>query len=443
MFNRIAVPLLFAFAFSACAPIASPTPAPAPTVSARASPTTQQSIDATVQRPADSTPRPTGSSTTQPPRTFLIDPRALAAIKSKIAEGTKSYDAPLAKLVRDAESALKQGPFTVISKTRAPASGDMHDYFSQAPYYWPDPTRPDGLPYINRDGERNPEIDTIGDARSMELMLSASQTLALAYFFKADDRYAERAALVLRVWFLDPRTRMNPNMNYAQAVPGRSEGTAGGIIDSHNLPQVLDAVGLLERSKAWSAEDDRGMRDWFSQYLDWMMNSKNGLAEAKAENNHGSYYDAQIVSIALFLNREELAKRVLEEAKTKRIARQIEPDGRQPLELRRTKSWDYAVFNLQALFRLAILGDRVGIDLWNYRTADGRGLRQALDWLVPFALGSQPWTGQQIVKFEPGLLTPQIRQAAASYNNAAYREMYIKLSSSDPNNRLNLTTPLE
>ncbi len=377
------------------------------------------------------------------PKTFLLDPNALAAVKTKIAAGDKTYDAPLAKLVRDAESALKQGPFTVTSKTQSPPSGDKHDFFSQGPYWWADPSKPNGLPYISRDGERNPEVDSIADDRNMSLMVSTSQTLALAYYFKRDERYADRTALILRTWFLDPATRMNPNMNHAQAIPGRHDGSGIGIIDSHNLPQVLDAAGLIAGSKAWSAEDDRGMRDWFAHYLDWMMTSKNGLQEAKQENNHGTFYDAQIISIALYLNRDELAKRVLGEAKTNRIARQIEPDGRQPLELRRTKSWDYSVFNLQAFFRLAMLGERAGIDLWNYQTTDGRGIRKALDWLAPYAIGDQPWTTQQIIKFNPGMIAPQLRQAAVSYPGAAFRAMYLKLAGNDPNNRLNLTVPLD
>ncbi len=445
MCHRILSLVLCSIAIAACAPTSSAIPAP-PNVPAFASPTTQ--------RLNDSTPQPTNQPTAQPPkppspeppaspRTFLIDPRAFASVKAKIAAGDKSFDAPLAKLVRDAESALKQGPFTVTSKAQTPPSGDKHDYYSQAPYYWSDPNKPNGLPYINRDGERNPEIDSISDDKNMSLMISTSQTLALAYYYKGDERYAQRAELLLQTWFLDPATRMNPNMNHAQAVPGRHDGSGGGIIDSHSLPQVLDAIGLLAGSKAWSAQDDRGMRDWFAQYLDWMMNSKNGRQEAKAENNHGSYYDAQIISIALYLNRDELVKSVLEEAKNVRIARQIEPDGRQPLELRRTKSWDYSVFNLLALFRLAALGDRVRVDLWNYQTTDGRSIRKALDWLVPFALGDSKWTTQQIIKFEPGQLAPLLRQAATSYHSNAYREMYFKLAGNDPNNRLNLTTPFE
>ncbi len=257
-----------------------------------------QTIQPTPTTQQLATPTATRAPAAIAPKTFLLDLNVLAAVKAKVAAGGKTYDAPLAKLVRDAESALKQGPFTVTSKTQAAPSGDKHDFYSQGPYYWPDPSKPNGLPYLSRDGERNPEVDNISDDRNMSLMISTSQTLALAYYFKGDERYAERAALILQAWFLDPATRMNPNMNHAQAIPGRHDGSGIGIIDSHNLPQVLDAVGLIAGSKAWSMEDDRGMRDWFAQYLDWMTTSKNGQQEAKQENNHGSFYDAQIIAIA-------------------------------------------------------------------------------------------------------------------------------------------------
>jgi len=415
-------------------PNLSPSATLAPTVTA------QRFNEPTTQLPSQTVTRAPAAIA---PKTFLLDTNVLVAIKNKIAAGDKTYDAALAKLLRDAESALKQGPFTVTSKTQTPPSGDKRDFQSQAPYYWLNPSSPNGLPYINRDGERNPEIDKFTDDKNMSSLISASQTLALAYYFKGDEKYAERAALLLQTWFVNPDTRMNPNMNYAQGVPGRYDGSGIGIIDSHNLPMVLDTVGLLAGSTRWDAADDRALRDWFTQYLDWLMNSKNGQQEAKEQNNHGSYYDSQVVAIALYLNRNDLATRVLEEAKTKRIALQVEPDGKQPLELRRTKSWDYSVFNLQALFRLATLGDRAGIDLWNYRTNDGRGIRAALDFLAPYAAGEKEWSYPQIVKFELGQLSPQLRQAAAVYRAASYREKYIKMSGSDAGNRLNLTLPFE
>src|SRR5262249_17228397 len=162
-----------------------------------------------------------------------------------------------------------------------------------------------------------------------------------------DEAYAVRAAQLLRVWFLDPATRMNPNLQYAQAIPGVNTGRGIGLIETRGLAQVVDAVGLLAGSNALTGADQRGLQEWFAGFLRGMVKRKNGRDEAAAKNNHGTYFDLQAASFALFLGRNELAVNILQSARQKRIATQIEPDGRQPLELVRTKAWSYSVGNLQ------------------------------------------------------------------------------------------------
>jgi hypothetical protein len=134
------------------------------------------------------------------------------------------------------------------------------------------------------------------------------------------------------------------------------------------------------------------------------------------------------VTYALFVGDDRLAREVLEAAKEQRIARQVEPDGRQPLELTRTKSLGYCVFNLEALTTLAALGDRAGVDLWGYRTEDGRSVRTALDWLVPYATGAKPWPYQQITTPGAGGLLLPLRRAAVAYHEPAYERVIERLT---------------
>jgi hypothetical protein len=346
------------------------------------------------------------------PRIFILDAKILQQHRS---------DADLAAAARAAaEKVITRGPFSVMQKTRVPPSGDKHDYMSQAPYFWPDPEKPNGRPYLRKDGERNPEINGITDHSNMDHVASDSQTLALAWYFTGDEQYAARAALLLRTWFLDAATRMNPNLNFGQGIPGVNDGRGIGIIETRGLTSAVDAAGLLAGSKNWTDADQRGMEQWFGAFLKWLQVSNNGKDEAKAENNHGTFYDLQLADFALFARQDALAKNVLMESRAKRIAAQIEPDGRQPKETDRTRGISYSVMNLNGLMLLATLGDRVGVDFWGYATKDSRSIRKALDWVVPYSTGAKKWPYAQIETYNSSDLAPALLRAAAHYPDGNY-----------------------
>src|SRR6266567_861628 len=372
------------------------------------------------------------------PRTFLLDARQLQLSRQRVRDGDKSLTAAWTKLEREAQKALSEGPFSIINKSVTPPSGDKHDYMSQAPYFWPDPKSPNGLPYIRRDGERNPEINKITDHHSLDDLENSVETLALAYYFKGDEAYAAKAVQLLRAFFLESATRMNPNLEYAQFIPGVNTGRGIGLIETRGLTRVVDAIGLLAGSKSLTEADQRGLQDWFGKFLQWMQESKNGREESAAKNNHGTYYDLQVVSFALFLGKRDLAVRVLQEARQKRIATQIEPDGRQPLELARTKAWGYSNGNLDGLMLLATLGERAGVDLWNFQTNDGRSIRKALDFLTPIALGERKWQYQELGGVKPESLFPLMRRAAAVYHDQEYQTLMAKLPAVDSGDRSRL-----
>ena len=324
----------------------------------------------------------------------------------------------------EADKMLKATPHSVMEKTRMPPSGDKHDYLSLAPYSWPDPSKPDGLPWITRDGKVNPESREGTDHNALSRMCSEVETLALAYRLTQHEPYAVKAVEVAKVWFLDPATKMNPNLEYGQGVPGRSTGRGTGIIDTVGLIKVVQTIGGLEGSPAWTPEIQKAMKAWFRAYLDWLLKSKNGLSEAKAANNHGSWYLAQVAAYATFVGDQERIRTSVELGR-ERIATQIELDGRQPLELKRTKSYSYSLYNLEALFILAEYGPAVGVDLFGYRSPDGRTLRVALDYMAPYFKGDTKWPGEQISDIKPRdpALAGLLRRAANAYHDPKYEAM--------------------
>jgi hypothetical protein len=373
------------------------------------------------------------------PRVFLLDGRWLQETRRRVAEGDAELADAVTRLREEAREALEAGPFSVTHKTILPPSGDKHDYMSLGPYWWPDPGKPDGLPYIRRDGEVNPEGEAY-DRRPLGQMTSAVETLALAYYLTGNEPYAQHATRLLRVWFLDDATRMNPHLQYGQAIPGRVEGRGIGIIDTAQLARLVDAVGMLGTSPAWTTADQQGLEAWFRQYLTWLRESRHGRDEDRTRNNHATWYDVQVATFALLVGQQQIARDVLGKVGERRIVTQIEPDGRQPLELDRTRSFDYSAMNLRGMFDLARLGEHVGVDLWHFETDDGRSIRRALDWLIPYAAGQEPWKHRQISPFVPDRLGPLLRRAALVYQQPRYEQAFRQLAI-DPADRMHLLWP--
>ncbi|WP_245941954.1 alginate lyase family protein [Sphingomonas gilva] len=321
-----------------------------------------------------------------------------------------------AALVARADAALMRGPYTVADKRTVPPSGNRRDYLSVGPYWWPDPAKKDGLPYIRRDGEVNPDRASDKYDRADLGALSADvEMLGLAYYFTGDAAYARHAADLLDIWFLHPRLGMRPNMNFAQAVPGRENGRAEGIIDTAGLQGVVEAIGLIAPSGALTAERQAGLERWFSAYVDWLMTSRNGRAEDAAKNNHGLWYDSQLVHFALFARRPEVARKVAEAFPRRRVAPQIASDGRMPHELARTRSLHYSVYALTAAYNVADLGRCVGVDLWN----GAEGLRRATDFIVSYRGRIDRWPDKEIDP-EPDVIEDLVIRANRGWPGAGY-----------------------
>ena len=361
-------------------------------------------------------------------KTFTLSSKKLNILHELFVKSELQKDRSFKKFISEAQEYLNIKPASVMEKSQTPPGGNKHDYMSMAPYWWPDPSKPDGLPYIRKDGERNPEIRKFTDHAAQGRMIGAVETLSLAFAITNDSKYSKKAAQLLRVWFLDNETKMNPNLNFAQYIPGINTGRGIGIIETSSYYKIVDAIGILETSDVWSQEDDQEIRKWFDEYLDWLTTGKYGKDEANEKNNHGTWYDVQVVSISLFLGKHDLAKRVLNEVKDKRIQSQITSDGKQPLELARTKSWGYSIFNLNAFFHLALLGDNIGIDLWNYQSGEGASIRKALDYLLPFAVHLEKWKYKQIEKIDLNSLHSLLLIAKNKYDQKVYSKWIEKIS---------------
>lgn len=316
------------------------------------------------------------------------------------------------ELAEAAATAVLRGPFSVVDKTTLPPSGNPHDYWHPAPYAWPDPAQPDGLPYINRDGHRVPgtrlyeEGSEQFDRTSLQRMFDDTTTCALAGFVFGEQRFLDHAACLIRTWFLDSATRMNPHLRYAQVWRGYGEeGMASGIIEFKDVYFFLDAVALVEAMGGLTAGESERLRQWFEEYFDWFLTSAQGTKEVAAQNNHGTIYDLQCSAIALYLRRFDVLVETVRTATT-RLLSQFQPDGAQPHELRRSASAHYCAFNLQSWINLANLLESVGVSLPTAVGVDGRGLAMGLSWFLDRSSSPDGWPFDQVTAFDPDRILP-------------------------------------
>lgn len=360
--------------------------------------------------------------------TSVWDMEHLAKVKKQLRK--PFYAASYEALLQEADDWLKQEPLSVMMKKQVPASGDKHDYMSIARYYWPDPSKPDGLPYINKDGEVNPEIFDY-DRYPLGQMVDRVIALTLAWYFSGEERYAAEATKQVRVWFLDKDTRMNPNLEYSQVVMGKdnNKGRSSGLIDTYSFIEMLEAVTLLEKSRSFTEADSKALKAWFEQLTEWMLTSPQGRKEAASANNHSVSYDTQIIAFALYSGNRKLAEETIKTFPEKRLFRQVEPDGSQPQELRRTLAFHYSRENLTHVINIMLMAKRAGLPIDRLESADGRSFYKAIDFLTPYVeKGQEAWPYQQISGWEGEVQSfCKDLYRIASCLNPAKKEDYLRL----------------
>lgn len=331
---------------------------------------------------------------------YIWDKAQLEVVKEKIHE--PMYEQCYKHLINSAQKELRHSNVSVMMKDKVAVSGNKHDYLSQARYYWPDETKKDGKPYIRKDGQSNPELNKL-DRPKLSNMATRVKTLALAYYFTGDERYAKKAVEQLKVWFLDKGTRMNPHLRFAQIVPGRNgdKGRGLGVLDAYSFVEMLDGVKLLEESKSFTQKDQKALKKWFETFLDWIVNDPMGKEENNAKNNHGTAYDVQVIAYSLYTGRMDVARQFINDFTDKRINRQIKMNGSQPLELERTLGFGYSTYNLTHIIDVLQMAQHAGIEVGGNSRYALDMTEKAADFLVEY-LGRpvEAWPYKQISKWD-------------------------------------------
>ncbi|WP_373493729.1 alginate lyase family protein [Aquiflexum sp.] len=360
---------------------------------------------------------------------IILEADVLIGIKQKlISNKDKAFPVGLRQLMDRADKKLTEGPFSVVKKSQIPPSGDKHDYISMGTYWWPNPDTEDGLPYIRKDGQANPEINEYQDPWALEALMDALEVLTMAYYFTEQEKYGAQAITLMHTWFLDPKTRMNPNLNYGQGIPGITEGRRSGIIDTRNFVILPDLISMLSTSSHWQPSYGEYMEEWFRSYGNWLINSKHGKEEAVHGNNHSTWYFAQLIPMMIYSGQVEQADSLVQMGIPIIMDRMIAKDGGQPEELGRTRTWDYSTMNLEAMLYFAKASEYLGRDLWEYKNEHGGGLKEALEFLAPYGKGDKNWEYKQILDMDPEKLKLSLNIGAYKYQKEEFKKIADQLN---------------
>jgi len=356
---------------------------------------------------------------------------AIAVMGVAMAQATSPLDIgkiDRERILRDAATALSLEPITITAYRAKASDGGSNDYYSNGDYWWPNPDTATGLPYIRRDGRANPGNFNYHRACINQLH-GAVAALGAAYKITGEDRHVAKAVMLLQVFFLDPRTRMNPTLNYAQAIPGVSPGRSTGIIDTLHLVEIPPAIEAMSHSAAFPPDVLAGMKAWFSNYLAWMMTSRNGMEEANAGNNHAVAFWLQAAVFSKFINDQARLTECRRRFKEVFIAKQMAGDASFPRELERTKPYGYSIFQLDNMAALCQTLTTANDDLWKFDLPDGRCMRKAMAYLYPFLADKTKWPLKPDVEAWEGwpVRQPSLLFSGIAFNEQKYLDLWKKL----------------
>ncbi|ASV54650.1 hypothetical protein LJPFL01_1287 [Lelliottia jeotgali] len=365
---------------------------------------------------------------------LTYDCQQMQEIKTKIAQNDATYTPAIQALMKKADAALLHPPYSVTQKKLIPASGNKHDYYSFGPYWWPNPDTKDHLPYVRDDGNINPSSKTDDtDSARMAHFSDDIRALALAAFYSGDPKYAQKANAQLQTWFLHKETRMNPNLNYAQAIPGIVNGRGIGIIDTRVLIDVADSIVLLHNAKTLSDQDFKRYQRWYADYIRWLKTSQNGHEESNWYNNHGAWYDTQVTAFSLFTGDKKQATEQIEIFKHRHLISQINSKGEITAELERTRSFHYSNFALAAYGRMGRYGEQTGNDVWNFQL-DSRTTKSAFAFISEqMGKPASSWPYPEL-KYTPEEATGPMLAAARAYKDATFTQSVALLSKGNADN---------
>jgi len=379
-------------------------------------------------------------------RTFIYNLDYLQVSKQAWQDGELWAVEAVSPLIKIAEADMTSGLYSVTKTFHLipVPNATPNDFISIGAYYWPNPNTQNGLPYVKRPGHVNP--DAAGSLSELNPLSEAVNRLGLSYFFTGNEKYARRAGQLVRAFFINRNTKMNPNTEFGKIIPGVSN-TGGFVVAGigNAFRSLYEGLGLIESSKYWREEDKRHMQTWSKKFLNWMETTPKGQKEFRAKGNHGSNYDMIATLLSMYVDDTLQATRHVRNYMN-RIPKQFATDGMQPFEMHAVNNLMYSVYNLGVAANIANLGEKLGLDVWDVRGSGGGGMRRTTDFLLPYMNGTKTWTywpSTEVFPKSPTTYYGLLRQISLGFCDLGFSQAADDLSTNGQYSELsvNITYP--
>jgi hypothetical protein len=328
------------------------------------------------------------------------------------------------EIIKIADACLKEDLSTITKYSCPRSQGGKNDFYSEGDYWWPNPEDLNG-PYIRRDGLTNPD-NFLSHRTEMKKLNESISYLASAYILTKNKKYLNKIEEQLNSFFINPATRMNPSLLYGQAIKGLFSGRGIGIIDTIHLIELARAVYKLKTSLPSYVYQP--MVKWFEDYTNWMTQHKYGIEEKNNGNNHSTWWAAQVMAFSQLTQNKEhytIAETTFKELLTKQLSK----DGSFPEETKRTKPYNYSLFNLEGFTLMSMISKQMPqqANLWNYATPNGT-LKNAWDFMSPYVIDKSKWPFPKDVQYADDL---PISTVGMSFATQEYNLANLKIKIKD------------
>jgi hypothetical protein len=334
-------------------------------------------------------------------------------------------------------------PLTALPSSRSP--GTPHDFYSEADDYWPDTANPTGSYVARTSDPPNPTAFTAHRDAIINLSLYVP-ALTSAFILTKDPRYAQQAVGHLRAWFIEPATKMSPNLLYAQTIPPAKTGRFEGVVEAVHLAEVVQSIPFLANSEAFSASDLASLNKWFADYFNWLNTSRLAGLARDNKSHHGTSWLLQAAAIAHLTQEadDSALTAVRHQYHSSAIRAQMLADGTFPHELTTANPYRNSLFNLDMFAAICLLVSTRFESAWEYELQDGPGMRATIAKHYPYILdrGKWPYPADATHFTDLPVRPPSLLFAARAYDRPEYAALWATLPADPGFPELQRTFPI-